>query len=480
MVISGKTACFCLERLFTGAARFTCAPASDHLETDAVSLEQVIDWARQRGLDAKLSHLSWGELRDAISATPVLLILTNGNSVLALRNGDSVEEIVVADPLYEDGQEFLLPRHLLEPAWGGEAIISLPVPVQRKYKARLLVSGLGLCTAALTLGLAFTATDLQKVVRSFAVSANLLANSDMEAEDHVAENSSTEDIASLALKGSENPDKASLKAELDTQTGFKAGVSLSAAIEPDAIGSNSARPGSDVSIVASSTSNSDMHPDSVNQHLMPKPQDNGTSAASEVLSRDTQERGPTPETGPEPQVTLAPTELDSATKPAGVEQGHPGPSNAADASVSRRFEANTETSSTEIEVDELHHDTAGSESTNLSRSADSATSHTPEQPPLSSVESAALISRGDVLMSTGDLTSARQFYERAADHGDGRAALRMGETYDPAFLAQSRLDGARGDALLAARWYLRALELGVPDAAVLFKAVVSADRHSQP
>jgi len=74
MVISGKTACFCLERLFTGAARFTCAPASDHLETDAVSLEQVIDWARQRGLDAKLSHLSWGELRDAISATPVLLI----------------------------------------------------------------------------------------------------------------------------------------------------------------------------------------------------------------------------------------------------------------------------------------------------------------------------------------------------------------------------------------------------------------------
>ena len=83
-------------------------------------------------------------------------------------------------------------------------------------------------------------------------------------------------------------------------------------------------------------------------------------------------------------------------------------------------------------------------------------------------------------MSTGDLPSARQFYERAADHGDGRAALRMGETYDPAFLAQSGLDGARGDALLAARWYLRALELGVPDAAVLFKAVVSADRHSQP
>jgi hypothetical protein len=477
MVISGKTACFCLERLFSGAARLTCAPASDHLHSDPVSLEQVIDWAHQRGLDANLSHLSWGELRDAILTTPVLLILKNGNSVLALRNGESVEEIVVADPLYEDGQEFLLPRHLLEPAWGGETLTSLPVPVQRKSK--LLVSGLGLCTAALTLGLAFTATDLQNVARSFGVSANFLANSDGEAQDHVADNSSTEDIASLArsdLKGSENPNQASVKAEVDTQTGFKAGASLSAAIDPDGIGSNSAVPGSDVSISESSAWNSDMHPDSENQHLMPKPQDNGTRAASELLSRDTQEGGrPTSETGPEPQVALAPIGLDSTNKSADVERGNQGPSNAADPSVSKRSEANT--SSTEIEADELHHDTAGSESTNLSRSADSATSHTPEQLPLSYVESAALISRGDVLMGTGDLASARQFYERAADHGDGRAALRMGETYDPGFLAKSRIDGARGDALLAARWYLRALELGVPDAAVLFKAVVSADRH---
>jgi len=53
----------------------------------------------------------------------------------------------------------------------------------------------------------------------------------------------------------------------------------------------------------------------------------------------------------------------------------------------------------------------------------------------------------------------------------------MGETYDPGFLTKSRINGARGDALLAARWYLRALELGVPDAAVLFKPVVSADRR---
>ena len=48
------------------------------------------------------------------------------------------------------------------------------------------------------------------------------------------------------------------KAEVDAQTGFKAGASLSAAIDPDGIGSNSAVPGSDVSIAESSASNSDM------------------------------------------------------------------------------------------------------------------------------------------------------------------------------------------------------------------------------
>jgi hypothetical protein len=39
----------------------------------------------------------------------------------------------------------------------------------------------------------------------------------------------------------------------------------------------------------------------------------------------------------------------------------------------------------------------------------------PDKPPLSSTESAALIARGDALLSRGDLTSARLFYQRAFD-----------------------------------------------------------------
>src|SRR5262249_7022664 len=94
--------------------------------------------------------------------------LRNRNAVLALRNGDSVEEIVVADPLYEDGQEFFLTRDLLEPAWDGDAMISQALPVRRKYKVRFLVSGSGLCAATLIIGLiVFDVNGAQNVVRYF-------------------------------------------------------------------------------------------------------------------------------------------------------------------------------------------------------------------------------------------------------------------------------------------------------------------------
>jgi len=63
-----------------------------------------------------------------------------------------------------------------------------------------------------------------------------------------------------------------------------------------------------------------------------------------------------------------------------------------------------------------------------------ATQSLPNQQP--SAEIAALVARGDALLSTGDIVSARLFYERAADRGDGGAALRLGATFDPGFLAR--------------------------------------------
>jgi uncharacterized protein involved in exopolysaccharide biosynthesis/Mrp family chromosome partitioning ATPase len=78
---------------------------------------------------------------------------------------------------------------------------------------------------------------------------------------------------------------------------------------------------------------------------------------------------------------------------------------------------------------------------------------------LSAAEIGILVARGDALLSRRDITSARLFYQRAIEAGDGRAALRMGTTYDPAFLDQA-FRGVSGDQQEAAFWYRRAAELG--------------------
>jgi hypothetical protein len=85
-------------------------------------------------------------------------------------------------------------------------------------------------------------------------------------------------------------------------------------------------------------------------------------------------------------------------------------------------------------------------------------------PRLSIEEIAELLARGDALLRTGDVASARLFYERAANAGDGRAALRVGGTFDPAFLDRNALRGVRGDPAEARYWYHRAHDLGEVEA----------------
>ena len=87
---------------------------------------------------------------------------------------------------------------------------------------------------------------------------------------------------------------------------------------------------------------------------------------------------------------------------------------------------------------------------------------------LPATEIAALLKRGDALLARGDISSARLFYERAADAGEGRAALRLGNTFDPAFLDFAHLR-VRGDPAMAGSWYGRARELGAAEAEILLK-----------
>ena len=321
-----------------------------------------------------------------------------------------------------------------------------------------LVSGLGLSATALIIGLiVFDMNGAQKVVRYFVPVLQAGAS------NHVTSSSSTDVVA-------ESPSDVRVPTPIKEPADDRDVASLPAAVEPQSIAGDSATTGSDVSSVASSASNAETHP-SAAKSLMADPEGERATPTPEIPSADAQE------SAIETQLALKPTDLDSATEAPRSGNENLAPPNAAPALRVEPAEASPETSTARAEVEDLHNESAVSAETG-SRNDDSSRTRMPEKTPLSSTESAALIARGDALLSRGDLVSARLFYERAADGGDGQAAVRMGETYDPAFLAQSRLNGVRADALSAARWYLRALELGTPDAGTLFKAVVSANKSA--
>ena len=87
------------------------------------------------------------------------------------------------------------------------------------------------------------------------------------------------------------------------------------------------------------------------------------------------------------------------------------------------------------------------------------------------IDTTALLTRGDALLGIGDIASARLFYERAADAGNAQAAIRLGGTFDPSFLAQARLNGVRGDPAVALKWYKRARDLGASEADILVLSI---------
>jgi hypothetical protein len=86
-------------------------------------------------------------------------------------------------------------------------------------------------------------------------------------------------------------------------------------------------------------------------------------------------------------------------------------------------------------------------------------------PSLSTVDVAGLLARGDGYLGIGDVTSARLFYERAADAGSGQGAMRLGATFDPNFLGRAGLVGTRGDQARADMWYHRGRGLDTATAA---------------
>ena len=76
-------------------------------------------------------------------------------------------------------------------------------------------------------------------------------------------------------------------------------------------------------------------------------------------------------------------------------------------------------------------------------------------------QAASFFAHGLVALADGDVAGARAFLERAADEGDTRALMVLGDTYDPATLTRLGAVGIRGDAGRARDYYARALAAGV-------------------
>jgi hypothetical protein len=81
-----------------------------------------------------------------------------------------------------------------------------------------------------------------------------------------------------------------------------------------------------------------------------------------------------------------------------------------------------------------------------------------------SPENAVLMEKGQVLIRSGDIASARLLFQRLANAGIADAALALAATYDPQYLAQHNLIGVAGDETKARSWYQRASELGSVEA----------------
>jgi hypothetical protein len=97
----------------------------------------------------------------------------------------------------------------------------------------------------------------------------------------------------------------------------------------------------------------------------------------------------------------------------------------------------------------------------------------------SDAEIAALLKRGDAFLTSGDITSARLFYERAADAGSGPAALRLGATFDPVMIGRVGVHDAVADPAQALVWYRRARELGMVEAEQWIKRFETPSLHEQ-
>lgn len=84
-----------------------------------------------------------------------------------------------------------------------------------------------------------------------------------------------------------------------------------------------------------------------------------------------------------------------------------------------------------------------------------------------------LCAEGLIALAEGDIATARAYLQRAAESGDARALMALGDTYDSTTLGRLGAMGIKGDEATARGYYSRALAAGVGGARERIAALAS-------
>jgi Peptidase C39 family len=389
------------------------------LDGNTLPASRLIEFVGELGVRAECMRLDWSGLTNNALSYSVLVFLKNTNAVVVTgTDSAAVEAVTVWDPLHDDG-ELAVRREDFERAWDGDALViarQMPTTVE---------PGCGSC-----------------------------GEQSPELPDaRPASGSEQAAVGAVQLHRTSAPVARPVKSRLLVAIGLAAAASLCVLLWvyglTDTIGTAGlplreqvqAGPGS-----TAASAEAAAHPNgpdtAASERAGAMPQ-----TASIVTKPDASEPPGEPASAPAPIApATSPEPALASVKPAPAE-----PSNQPELPATPE---------------------AAFPSEDIS-AAPPATGAAAAQPRLSPADGAALVARGDILFSTGDLAAARLFYERAADAGEAQAAIRLGETFDPSFLEQAHLHGVRGNVETALSWYRRARDLGATEAEFLLNSLES-------
>ena len=378
-------------------------------DSDSLPMSRLIELAGELGCVAEHTRADWQSLQSIGFADPILVFLRNTNVVILTGGGrEGTEEVAVWDPLHRDSEVLYVPRQEFERAWSGDL---------------------------LKLTLRSSSTPAPAPHRAAAAAE--------QGPDH----------------GQHQPSDSGRR-PLSVVRRCLFALPILATV---GVGVFLFRPSAEDSVPASLSAGGTA--ERTNADAVPEARAAGRSSEQQPARAAAASAAPKPDVSPSAVAAAAPTLSDGhalgEAKGTAAVSSEPAP-----AGQVRGLE--TLPAAPMPVIPPASREAKSETDANASTAA-------PIMPPVNAMLTPAdistLLTLGDKSFSSGDVASARLYYGRAANAGDGQAALRLGETFDPVFLEHAHLRSARGDLTTALSWYRRARDLGIGEAEVLLNSL---------